>query len=44
VVRGQVTVNGQALKDGDGAALSDESTVTIAGRGDGGEVLLFDLP
>jgi redox-sensitive bicupin YhaK (pirin superfamily) len=44
VVRGEVTVNGHRLKDGDGAALSDEAAVTIAGRGDGGEVLLFDLP
>jgi redox-sensitive bicupin YhaK (pirin superfamily) len=44
VVRGEVTVNGQALKEGDGAAVSDESLVTIAGGGGGGEVLLFDLP
>lgn len=44
VVRGQVTVNAQALNEGDGAAISDESTLTVSGAGqDGGELLLFDL-
>src|SRR5258708_580866 len=41
VARGAATVNGQALGEGDGAALSDERAVTIDGRG--GEVLVFDL-
>ena len=45
VVRGQVELNGQALEAGDGAALSDEGTVRLRGRQDGGEaeLLLFDL-
>ena len=42
VARGGVIVNGQALKQGDGVAISQESKVTIAG-GDASEVLLFDL-
>ena len=40
VVRGVVTINDVALQQGDGAAVSDASTV--AGHGDG-ELLLFDL-
>jgi redox-sensitive bicupin YhaK (pirin superfamily) len=43
VARGEVTVNGEALRAGDGAALSNEGEVRIEGRGSGGEVLLFDL-
>jgi redox-sensitive bicupin YhaK (pirin superfamily) len=44
VVRGQVTVNAQALDEGDGAAISGESALTLAGSGEaGGELLLFDL-
>jgi redox-sensitive bicupin YhaK (pirin superfamily) len=44
VVRGQVVVNAQALSAGDGAAISDESALTVSGAGpDGGEILLFDL-
>jgi quercetin 2,3-dioxygenase len=42
-VRGTVTVNGHELRDGDGAAISDEAEVTISGGVEGGEVLLFDL-
>jgi quercetin 2,3-dioxygenase len=41
VARGTATVNGQPLAQGDGAAISDESRVTIEGTG--AEVLLFDL-
>ncbi|HEX9986109.1 MAG TPA: pirin family protein [Thermoanaerobaculia bacterium] len=41
VTRGEAEVNGQKLAAGDGAAISDESSVTI--RGTGAEVLLFDL-
>jgi redox-sensitive bicupin YhaK (pirin superfamily) len=43
VARGGVTANGVALGQGDGAAVSDEAAVEIAGRDDGSEVLLFDL-
>jgi redox-sensitive bicupin YhaK (pirin superfamily) len=44
VVRGEVTVNGQALSQGDGAAISGERDVTVvAGGPEGGELLLFDL-
>ena len=45
VMRGQARVNGHLLHEGDGAAVSDERIVSLAGPGDGrGEVLLFDLP
>ncbi len=44
VARGEVTVNGRILEAGDGAALSDEAAVKLAGAGAGeAEVLLFDL-
>ena len=44
VARGAVTLNGTALKAGDGAAVSDEAQVEIAGSGKGdSEILLFDL-
>jgi quercetin 2,3-dioxygenase len=44
VVRGAVTLNGQPLREGDGARVSDETTLALAGDGTGGgEVLLFDL-
>jgi len=43
VVRGQVTLNGNPLEVGDGAAVSAEKTVELAGVKDA-EVLLFDLP
>jgi redox-sensitive bicupin YhaK (pirin superfamily) len=41
VARGAAVVNGAALAEGDGAALSEESAVALDGRG--GEVLVFDL-
>jgi redox-sensitive bicupin YhaK (pirin superfamily) len=41
VVRGTIDLNGQALERGDGAGVSDEAALTLAGHG---EVLLFDLP
>ena len=41
VLRGQVKANGLALAAGDGAALSDESMLTV--QGEGSEVMLFDL-
>lgn len=44
VVRGNVNVNGQALSEGDAAALAEETEVVLAGTGGhGGEILLFDL-
>jgi redox-sensitive bicupin YhaK (pirin superfamily) len=42
VARGQSTVNGQAVAEGDGVAITAEDKVTIRGR-TAGEVLLFDL-
>jgi quercetin 2,3-dioxygenase len=45
VAQGNITLNGQPLKEGDGAAISGEKTLSLAGAGpDGGELLLFDLP
>jgi hypothetical protein len=44
VARGAVTLNGVALKAGDGAAASDERALEIAGADAGSsEILLFDL-
>ena len=40
VARGEVELNGQTLRAGDGAAIENESSVTLRGNG---EVLLFDL-
>jgi quercetin 2,3-dioxygenase len=41
VARGEIVLNGQKLVAGDGAAISDEPSITISGKG--AEVLLFDL-
>lgn len=41
VVRGEVDVNGHTLRAGDGAAISDERSITLTGRN--AEALLFDL-
>jgi redox-sensitive bicupin YhaK (pirin superfamily) len=43
VARGDVTVNGMRLAEGDGAGVRDERLVAIASPA-GGEVLVFDLP
>lgn len=40
VTRGEVELNGQRLSAGDGAAIENESSLTLGGNG---EVLLFDL-
>ena len=41
---GDIDVNGVAIKEGDGLAVSDEATLTLRGAGaSGGELLLFDL-
>ena len=42
VARGAVTVNGVELKQGDGAAITDESRLEIA-SGERSEILLFDM-
>jgi len=42
VTRGVVTLNGEELRDGDGAAISDELSIRLA-TGVGAELLLFDL-
>jgi len=45
IVKGNVSLNGQRLDEGDGAAVSDERELSIIGmKTGGGEVLLFDLP
>ena len=41
VARGEVEINGQKLKEGDGAAIEGEPSVRLSG--DGAELLLFDL-
>ncbi|HEX2326928.1 MAG TPA: hypothetical protein VHQ00_16130, partial [Chloroflexota bacterium] len=52
VARGALTLNGQRLAAGDGAAVSDEATLTLTGEPDGApdgapdgvaEAVLFDL-
>jgi quercetin 2,3-dioxygenase len=43
VAKGAVELNGARLEQGDGAAISDEQRVSIAGAENGSEILLFDL-
>ena len=44
VVKGNVSLNGQLLSEGDAAAVNNEPQLTFAGmQPAGGEVLLFDL-
>lgn len=43
VLRGSVTLNGSELREGDGAAVSDEGRVEVTGASGGGEALVFDL-
>lgn len=43
VVRGSVAVHGNTLVAGDGAGITGEAAITLAGA-HGGEALLFDLP
>jgi redox-sensitive bicupin YhaK (pirin superfamily) len=42
VAKGEVSLNGQALAEGDGAAISGEPAITLTGRG-AAEILVFDL-
>jgi redox-sensitive bicupin YhaK (pirin superfamily) len=44
VARGAVVLNGHELGAGDGAAIEGEQALTVAGKTDGAEVLVFDLP
>jgi redox-sensitive bicupin YhaK (pirin superfamily) len=44
IARGEVEVNGETLRAGDGAAISDEREVSITARAANSEILLFDLP
>jgi quercetin 2,3-dioxygenase len=44
VVRGAVTVNGEAVSSGDGVAVKDEPGLAITSRANGAELLVFDLP
>ena len=44
VVKGHVSLNGENMKEGDGAGISSERELSVSGTGsDGGEILLFDL-
>ncbi|CAM3672789.1 pirin family protein [Bordetella sputigena] len=43
VARGKITVNGQALVDGDALAVEDEALISLE-KGEDAEVLVFDLP
>ena len=43
LVRGRLSLNGQAMATGDGAKIADESTLQFA-AGEEAEILLFDLP
>ena len=42
VAKGEVEINGEKLRQGDGAAISEEKTLTLKGTKDA-EVLVFDL-
>ena len=42
MARGAITVNGTALAEGDGAAISDEEKVTLSATAPA-EILFFDL-
>ncbi len=43
VARGTVELNGKRLEQGDGAAVEQEQKLSITGKQDGSEILLFDL-
>jgi redox-sensitive bicupin YhaK (pirin superfamily) len=44
VTRGAIDLNGGELSAGDGAAVEHEPSLTVTGKADGIEFLLFDLP
>jgi redox-sensitive bicupin YhaK (pirin superfamily) len=43
VARGSVNVNGQAMREGDGAAVTGETALTVVANDNDSEVLAFDL-
>ena len=43
VARGNVSINGESLAEGDGAAISGETELSFTGGPDSGEFLFFDL-
>jgi quercetin 2,3-dioxygenase len=43
VAKGAIELNGETLTAGDGAAIEEESAISIAGTADDTEILLFDL-
>jgi quercetin 2,3-dioxygenase len=43
IARGDVSINGEGLAQGDGAAVSDEQDLSFTGGPDGTEFLFFDL-
>jgi hypothetical protein len=43
IARGEATVNGEHLDEGDGAAITEVETVTMQAGPAGCELLLFDL-
>ena len=42
VARGSIDLNGKTLREGDGAAVTDERRLDVTAK-DGSEILLFDL-
>ena len=43
IVKGKIEINGEILQSSDGAAISEETVLTIKSQADGTEFLLFDL-
>ena len=43
MIRGELKVEGEKLRQGDGARLWDAETLELTADSDGAEVLLFDL-
>ena len=43
VTKGSVLLNGQLLEAGDGAAIVNETDITLVSHSDDGEILLFDM-
>ena len=44
IVSGEVVVNGQEARSGDGVVIENEKELTITSRSDAADILLFDLP
>jgi redox-sensitive bicupin YhaK (pirin superfamily) len=43
IIKGSIVVSGQVLSNGDGAAITEETTLKLTGNADLSEVLLFDM-